>query len=71
MDIGEVGDLELKDTLLFASVFDAEVRVPHAWVTAMVSVRKVKKAIGGTAGPKRRRSSAHAMRGLSIPRSGT
>ena len=43
-----------QDTILFASLFDQEVRVPDSWVTATVSVRKVQKAIGGTAGRKQR-----------------
>ena len=44
-----------EDTLLFASLFDPEVRVPEAWVTATVSRRREQKAIGGAAGRKRRR----------------
>ena len=44
-----------EDTLLFASLFDPEVRFPEAWVTATVSRRREQKAIGGTAGSKRRR----------------
>ena len=44
-----------EDTLLFASLFDPEVRFPEAWVTATVSRRREQKAIGGTAGRKRRR----------------
>ena len=41
-----------EDKILFASLFDPEVRVPDAWVTATVSRRKEQKAIGGTAGRK-------------------
>ena len=44
-----------EDTILFASLFNPKVRVPESWVTATVSVRKVHKPIGGTAGRKRRR----------------
>ena len=44
-----------EDTNLSTSLFDPEVRVPEAWVTATVSRRKEQKAIWGTAGRKRRR----------------
>ena len=44
-----------QDTLILASLFDSEVLVPDSWVTTTASVRKVHKAIGGTAGRKRRR----------------
>ena len=44
-----------EDTILFASLFEPEVRVPDTWVTATVSRRKELKALGGTAGRKRRR----------------
>ena len=44
-----------QDTMLFASLFNPKVRVPESWVTATVSLRKVHKPIGGTAGRKRRR----------------
>ena len=44
-----------QDTILFESLFDQEVRVPDSCVTTTVSVRKVQKAIGGTAGCKWRR----------------
>ena len=43
-----------EDTILFTSLFDPEVRVPDSWVTATVSRHKEQKAIGGTAGRKRR-----------------
>ena len=60
-----------QDTILFASLFDPEMRVPDSWVTVTELRRKVQKAIGGTAGRKRRRlkSSAHATKRLSIPSS--
>ena len=44
-----------QDTILFAFLFNPEVRVPADMVTATVSKRQVQKPIGGTAGRKRRR----------------
>ena len=44
-----------EDTILFASLFNPKVRVPADLVTATVSKRQVHKAIGGTAGRKKRR----------------
>ena len=51
-----------QDTLLFASLFDQEVRVPDAWVAATVSTGKVCKASGGTAG--RQAAPAHVEAGV-------
>ena len=44
-----------QDTILFASLFNPEVRVPANMVTATVSKRQVQKPVGGTAGRKKRR----------------
>ena len=44
-----------RDTLLLASMFNQEVRVPADLITATVSTRARNIAIGGTAGRKRRR----------------
>jgi hypothetical protein len=41
-----------RDTILFAFLFDPDVRVPADWVTATVSTRAQNKAIGGSAGRK-------------------
>jgi hypothetical protein len=44
-----------RETILLASLFDPEVRVPADLITATVSTRARNIAIGGTAGRKRRR----------------
>ena len=44
-----------RDTILLASLFNPEVRVPADLITATVSTRARNIAIGGTAGRKRRR----------------
>ena len=44
-----------EETILFTCLFDPEVRIPDSGVTATVSRRKEQRAIGGTAGRKRRR----------------
>ncbi len=43
------------DTILLASLFNLEVRVPVDQITATVSIRAWNIAVGGTAGRKRRR----------------